>query len=105
MATRPRRASWATFVAVHIVVQLQTAEMAILVWYTKPVQNTHFVLIQHFYVKEQISAAPLPGQTLCNQSFLIHHSNTGVHEQSAMVPSHGAFPYAVFIQDSVAIRT
>ncbi len=31
MATRPRRASWATFVAVHIVVQLQTAEMALLV--------------------------------------------------------------------------
>ncbi len=58
MATRPRRASWATFVAVHIVVQLQTAEMAILVWctwYTKPVQITHSVLIQHFYVKEQIS--------------------------------------------------
>ena len=42
MATRPRRASWATFVAVHIVVQLQTAEMAILgwyTWYTKPVQS------------------------------------------------------------------
>ena len=34
MATRPRRASWATFVAVHIVAQLQTAKMAILVWFT-----------------------------------------------------------------------
>ena len=55
MATRPPRAPWATFVAVHIVVQLQTAEMAILVGYTsytKPVQITHFVLIQLFYVKE-----------------------------------------------------
>jgi len=62
MATRPRRASWATFVAVHIVVQLQTAEMAILVWYTKPVQITHSVLIQHFYVKDQICAEPLPVQ-------------------------------------------
>ena len=31
MATRPRRASWATFVAEHIVLQLQTAEMALLV--------------------------------------------------------------------------
>jgi len=65
LATRPRRASWATFVAVHIVARLQTAEMAILVWYTwytKPVQITHSVLIQRFYVKEQISAAPLPVQ-------------------------------------------
>ncbi len=69
MATRPHRASWATFVAVHIVVQLQTAEMAILVWYTKPVQITHYVLIQHFYVKEQISVAPLPVQILCNRLF------------------------------------
>ncbi len=67
LATRPRRASWATFVAVHIVARLQTAEMAILVWYTwytKPVQITHSVLIQRFYVKEQISAAPLPVQIL-----------------------------------------
>ncbi len=61
MATRPRRASWATFVAVHIVVQLQTVEMAILVCYTKPVQITHSVLI-HIYVKDQICAEPLPVQ-------------------------------------------
>ncbi len=46
----------------HIVVQLQTAEMAILVWYTKPVHITHSVLIQHFYVKDQICAVPLPVQ-------------------------------------------
>ena len=64
MATRPRRASWATFVAVHIVVQLQMAERVLLVYYTKAVQITHSVLIQHFYVKEQISAEPLPGQIL-----------------------------------------
>ena len=57
LATHPRRASWATFVAVHIVVQLQTAEMALLVWctwYTKLVQITHSVLIQHLYIQEQI---------------------------------------------------
>ena len=34
MATRPRRASWATSVAVHTVAQHQTAKMAILVWFT-----------------------------------------------------------------------
>ena len=70
MATRPRRASWATFVAVHIVVQLQLAEMAILIWYTwytRPVQITHSMLIHRFCIKEQISAAPLPVQILCNQ--------------------------------------
>ena len=64
MATRPRCAFWATFVAVHTVVHVQMAEMAVLVWYTKPVQIAHSVLIQHFYVKEQISAEPLPGQIL-----------------------------------------
>jgi len=46
MATRPRRASWATFVAVYVVAQLQTAKMAILVWYTSTnhtfcVDSTH----------------------------------------------------------------
>ena len=42
------------------------AEMAVPVWYTKPVQIAHSVLIQHFYVKAQISAEPLrmPGQIL-----------------------------------------
>ena len=84
MATRPRRASWATFVAVYIVAQLQAAKMAILVWYTSIHQITHSVLIQHFYVKEQNSAAGLPVQFFCNQS-LKRHSNTGLHEYCAAI--------------------
>ena len=73
MATRPRRASWATFVAVHFVVQLQTAEMAILVWYTDLVYQTSsnhtFCVDSAFSRQEQISAEPLPVYIQCNQTF------------------------------------
>ena len=55
MATRPRRASWATSVVEHNVAQLQTAKMAILVWFTST--NHTFCVDSTVYTKEQICSA------------------------------------------------
>ena len=68
----------------------------ILIWYTKPVQITHSVLIQHFHVKNRF----LLNRCLCTSNAikpLVHYSNTGVLS-TAMVQSHGTCLTMLLIQ-------